>query len=58
MPTPPRDGETKEEFMSRCMSVMKNEDKPQEQKIAICFSMWRKKDGKKKAEKDEEKPNG
>lgn len=42
MPRPPRPSESKDEFMARCMSYMaKNEsDKPQEQRAAICNSMW------------------
>ncbi len=42
MPTPPREGESKQVFISRCLSYMaKHEsDKPLDQRQAICFSMW------------------
>jgi hypothetical protein len=44
MPTPPKEGETREQFVSRCMSFMHKEksDRPKPQQVAICFSMWRK----------------
>lgn len=44
MPTPPKEGETRQEFMGRCMGIMHKEskDKPQSRQVAICFSMWRK----------------
>lgn len=44
MPIPkPEAGEEKNEYMSRCMSFLKAEDKfEQKQKVAICLSTWRK----------------
>lgn len=43
MPSKPKEGETQQEFMGRCMEVMhtSEKDRPQPQKVAICFSMWR-----------------
>lgn len=41
MPIPePKAGESREEFISRCMSAQSGEDRPQDQKLAICFSSW------------------
>lgn len=37
-PTP---GETEDEFISRCIPVLINEGKPEDQAAAICYSMWR-----------------
>lgn len=42
IPTPDKE-ESKDAFMGRCMGMLKNENKPKEQKVAICFSQWRKK---------------
>jgi len=45
MPIPkPKDGETKPEFISRCISQLKNEDpdRPNDQIQAICFDAWKK----------------
>lgn len=36
----PTAGESKDEFLSRCIPVVINEGKPQEQAIAICNSYW------------------
>lgn len=43
MPTPPQPNETHEDFMSRCMDYMAQNhgDKPQDQRVAICMSMYR-----------------
>ena len=44
MPIPkPRDGETENDFMSRCMSndVMQSEYPDQDQRVAICETSWR-----------------
>jgi len=44
MPTPPRKGESKDKFISRCISyIVKKEGKPQKQAVAICHNMWRNK---------------
>lgn len=54
MPIPtPRNDESKNAFMGRCMGMLKNESKPRDQKIAMCFSQWKDKEktaegGKKK----------
>lgn len=42
MPAPPKKGESKDKFISRCISyIVKNEGKPRNQAVAICNSMWR-----------------
>ena len=44
MPIPqPTDEETQDDFISRCMSneVMKREYEDNEQRLAVCFSAWR-----------------
>ena len=43
MPTPNK-GESKEDFVSRCIPIMKKEGREQGQAIAICYSIWRNKD--------------
>ncbi len=43
MPQPPKPNETKDEFLGRCIPYLKNEGKPQDQSVAICYSMWREK---------------
>ena len=52
----PREDETKEEFISRCISYMEENEKDRfpsrEQRIAVCYSYWENKD----KEKEEEKP--
>jgi hypothetical protein len=43
----PRESETKDEYIPRCIKFMMDEGKyPQKQCIAICYSMWKNK-GKK-----------
>jgi len=44
MPALPKFGEDKESFMGRCISILKKENKPDKQRIAICLNMWRRKD--------------
>jgi len=49
MPLPtPRDDETQQEFISRCMAddTMQREFTDREQRAAVCFSQWRRKAGK------------
>lgn len=44
MPVPePQSGETQSDFISRCMSQLADEDpqRPNQQRLAICFSQWR-----------------
>ncbi len=46
MPIPgPRKGESKDEFISRCMgdSVMNREFKDQKQRAAVCYRQWKRK---------------
>jgi hypothetical protein len=56
MPLPtPNKGESKDDFISRCAGneTMNNEFPDQDQKLAVCYSQWRKKESmeKKKEEK-------
>ena len=39
----PNPNETEDEFISRCVSVLINEGKDNEQAVAICYSMWEEK---------------
>ena len=44
MPIPsPSKGETQDQFIGRCMSVLADSDpdRPQEQRLAMCFTQWR-----------------
>ncbi len=53
----PTEGETREHFVSRCIS-MRHSENPKEdnkQSIAICFSMWKEHNKKSKAAKEENK---
>ena len=36
----PSAGESQDEFISRCIPVLRNEGKPEDQAIAICYSYW------------------
>ena len=36
----PSSGETEKDFMSRCIPLMIDEGKPQDQAVAMCISMW------------------
>lgn len=48
MPIPkPRAGENRGAFVSRCISQLADEDPqtPNEQRVAICFSAWRRAKG-------------
>jgi hypothetical protein len=52
MPLPnPKKNEKEQEYMSRCMTFLADEDRPNEQKVAMCLSTFRNKD---KAEGSEE----
>ena len=43
MPAPPQKGESQKSFLKRCISHMvSKEGRKQEQGVAICYSMWRK----------------
>ncbi len=37
----PRAGESEDDFINRCVPVVINEGKDQEQAVAICYSLWR-----------------
>ncbi len=39
----PEKGEEKNHYISRCVSEVMKEGKPQKQALAICFSYWEKK---------------
>lgn len=42
MPIPkPNPGESRDDYISRCMSAQEGEDRDQEQKLAICFDTFR-----------------
>jgi hypothetical protein len=43
MPKPPKKGESKSDFMKRCVPFVKNEGYEDKRAVAICYSMWRKK---------------
>lgn len=52
MPIPePKSGENQNDYVSRCMSALKDDDKPQKQKVAICFTTWRQKKTKNEIKK-------
>ena len=44
MPIKPTSEETEQEFISRCMSVEKEMLPEQDQRLAVCYSYWDKKD--------------
>ena len=55
----PREDETKEEFISRCISYMEENERDKfpsrEQRIAVCYSYWENKDKEKESKKTSEK---
>lgn len=57
MPIPNKQkGEKEQAFISRCMSVLKDENKPQDVKLAICYSKLKDAKKKKKAKGSNEEP--
>lgn len=53
MPIPtPNDGETKDQFISRCMSALEGDHPDQDQRLAICFDAWRGENGGARNEED------
>lgn len=55
MPLPkPRKGEKQNDFISRCMSAVKDEFPGQKQRTAVCFSQWRQKEQGEIEDEDEE----
>lgn len=57
MPIPnPESGESQNDFVSRCMSAMSGDDKPNDQKVAICMTKWR--ESKKSMDVTKEDENG
>lgn len=56
MPSPPRKGESKDAFISRCIRyIVKNEGKSEKKASAICYSMWRRKGNMEEKEESEYK---
>jgi hypothetical protein len=56
-----KEGETRQEWMSRCVPIRHKEhpDEKNEQSVAVCFSMWREHEKKKaKAELTEKEKEG
>jgi len=53
MPTPPREGETRKEFIARCAEYMADNhpEKDHDEALAICHSMWEQSYMKKMKEK-------
>jgi HK97 family phage prohead protease len=49
MPTPHPGSETKEEFLDRCIPMMVEEGRPQDQAVAACSSMWEEAKGMRRA---------
>lgn len=47
----PKAGENKEHYIKRCIPQLMDEGKPQKQAIAICYSMWERKNESKIVEK-------
>jgi hypothetical protein len=57
MPIPvPSPKQSRDEYISKCMHALKDEKRPQDQKIAICFSQWKKAKKKKKSKGSSEEP--
>ena len=50
MPSPPRQGETQEAFISRCHEALASEYKDPAQRHAVCMSYWRRSKTKKSLE--------
>ena len=52
----PRKGEKRDAFMQRCISTLiRDENKPQNQAIAICSSEWSRRNKKKKPYEEDKK---
>jgi hypothetical protein len=47
----PKGGEDQNTFISRCMSALADEDKPQDQKLAMCYTSWRRSKGEESIQK-------
>lgn len=44
---PPLEHQSRDEYIGKCMHALKDEKRPQNQKLAICFSQWKKAKNKK-----------
>ena len=44
MPAPPREGESRKDFVARCASYMaeNHPNRDRDEALAICYSMWEK----------------
>ncbi len=57
MPIPgPSKGESRDDYIGKCMHALKDEKRPQEQKLAICFSTWKRAKQHKKSSGSIEEP--
>jgi hypothetical protein len=53
-PSPSSSGkEAQQKFMQKCMHAIKDEKRPQDQKVAICMDIWRR---RKKSAKGSQEP--
>ena len=44
----PKKGESQKEYIGRCIPILIEEGRKQDQAVAICYSMWRNRNKKKK----------
>ena len=56
MPTP-KPKETRDDYMGRCIPMLVNEGKPEDQAVAICGSMFDEAKRKEKSEQEEASKN-
>jgi hypothetical protein len=57
LPSPTGSGKkAQQDFMEKCMHAMKDEKRPQDQKIAICMSTWRRRKKSKESKGDTSEP--
>lgn len=58
MPIPyPSKNEKQNDFISRCMTSLKNENKPHNVKLGICFTTYKRAKNKNKSKGSDEEPN-
>jgi hypothetical protein len=51
-----KDEEGRKKFISRCMHALRDENKPQDQKLGICFTTYKNAKKKKEAQGSSEPP--
>jgi hypothetical protein len=51
-PSPNAKESSKNEFMQKCMHAIKDEKRPQDQKVAICLDIWRRRKKSAKGSED------